>query len=80
MSAATVPHLLGSPIKRKEDPRLITGGASYVDDIRLLDMHYLAVVRSLHAHARIRSIDTAAARSCAPRSRRLAGDEDRGWR
>jgi carbon-monoxide dehydrogenase large subunit len=34
-----------------------------VDDIRLLDMHYLAVVRSPYAHARIRSIDTAAARA-----------------
>jgi carbon-monoxide dehydrogenase large subunit len=61
VSSGPIPHLLGSPIKRKEDPRLIRGGATYVDDIRLLDLHYLAVVRSPYAHARIRSIDTSAA-------------------
>ncbi len=63
MTAATIPHLLGSPIKRKEDPRLITGGANYVDDIRMLDMHYLTVVRSPYGHARIRSIDTSVAKA-----------------
>src|SRR5213593_1335759 len=54
--------MLGSPIKRREDPRLITGQATYVDDIKLPGMLYMAVLRSPYGHARITSIDTAAAR------------------
>src|SRR5687767_571631 len=60
--ATPPPKLVGTPVRRREDPKLITGGATYVDDVRLVDMHYMAVVRSPHAHARIRSIDTSAAR------------------
>ena len=52
----------GLPLKRLEDPRLVTGNGSFVDDIRLPDMLYAGVVRSPYAHARIRSIDVAAAR------------------
>ena len=48
---------------RKEDPRLITGRATYVDDIVLPGMLYAAIVRSPEAHARILSIDTEAARA-----------------
>lgn len=55
--------LVGSPVKRREDPRLITGQATYVDDIKLTGMLYMAVVRSPYGHARINSINTAAARS-----------------
>jgi aerobic carbon-monoxide dehydrogenase large subunit len=51
----------GSPLKRKEDPRFITGGGSYLDDIKLPGMTYAAILRSPYAHARIRSIDTASA-------------------
>ncbi len=54
--------LLGSPIKRREDPRLITGQATYVDDIKLPGMVHMAVLRSPYGHARITSIDTDAAR------------------
>jgi carbon-monoxide dehydrogenase large subunit len=50
-------------LKRKEDPRLIQGLAHYVDDLRLPEMHYVAFVRSPHAHARIRSIDTTRAQT-----------------
>jgi carbon-monoxide dehydrogenase large subunit len=46
----------GQPLKRREDPRLITGAATYVDDLRLPGMLHAAVLRSMHAHARIRSI------------------------
>jgi carbon-monoxide dehydrogenase large subunit len=53
---------VGRALKRKEDPRLITGGATYVDDMVLPGMLYAAIVRSPEAHARIVSIDTAAAR------------------
>jgi carbon-monoxide dehydrogenase large subunit len=49
-------------VKRFEDPRLLTGQGSFVDDMRLPDMLYAAVLRSPHAHAHIRSIDTLAAR------------------
>lgn len=54
--------MLGSPIKRREDPRLITGQATYVDDIKLPGMLHMAVLRSPYGHARINSINTDAAR------------------
>jgi aerobic carbon-monoxide dehydrogenase large subunit len=57
-----VEKLVGKRIRRREDPRLITGTATYVDDIQMPGMHYAAIVRSPHAAARIRSIDTKAAR------------------
>jgi aerobic carbon-monoxide dehydrogenase large subunit len=52
----------GQPLKRFEDPKLVTGRGSYVDDVQLPGMLYAAVLRSPHAHARIRSIDASAAR------------------
>src|SRR5262245_59806112 len=54
--------LVGKGLKRKEDPRLITGTATYVDDIQMPGMHYACIVRSPHAAAGIRSIDTKGAR------------------
>ncbi|HET9753286.1 MAG TPA: molybdopterin cofactor-binding domain-containing protein, partial [Myxococcales bacterium] len=54
--------LFGKSIKRREDPRLITGKGNYVDDVRLPGTLHAAFVRSPHAHARIRGIDTAAAK------------------
>ncbi|MBO0795160.1 MAG: xanthine dehydrogenase family protein molybdopterin-binding subunit, partial [Ktedonobacteraceae bacterium] len=54
--------MVGTPIKRREDPRLITGQATYVDDVKLLGMLHMAVLRSPHGHARINSINTDAAR------------------
>ena len=53
--------LVGKRIRRREDPRLITGTATYVDDIKMPGMHYAVVVRSPHAAAKIRSIDTSKA-------------------
>ena len=53
--------MVGAPVKRREDPRLITGQATYVDDIKLLGMVHMAVLRSPYGHARIRSINTEAA-------------------
>src|SRR5215475_10927282 len=52
--------LTGKRIRRKEDPRLITGTATYVDDIKMPGMHHACIVRSPHGAARIRSVDTAA--------------------
>ena len=53
----------GSSIKRREDPKLITGQGNYVDDIKLFGMLHAMIVRSPHAHARIRNIDTSRARN-----------------
>jgi aerobic carbon-monoxide dehydrogenase large subunit len=55
--------MLGTSIKRREDPRLITGEATYVDDIKLVGMLHMAVLRSPYGHARINSINTEAARN-----------------
>jgi aerobic carbon-monoxide dehydrogenase large subunit len=60
MPTAT-PRLMGAEVKRKEDPRLVTGTSSYVDDIAIPGLHYVAFVRSPHAHARVGTIDTTAA-------------------
>src|SRR5207248_3485490 len=54
--------MVGSPIKRREDPRLITGQSTYVDDIKIVGMLHMAVLRSPYGHARINSINTDAAR------------------
>src|SRR5436309_3534585 len=50
-------------MKRIEDPRLIKGVGTFTDDIRLPDLVHAAILRSPHAHARILSIDTAAAKA-----------------
>src|SRR5262249_44338503 len=55
--------LVGKRIRRREDPRLITGTATYVEDIKMPGMCYAVVVRSPHAAANIRSIDTKQAES-----------------
>src|ERR1700736_2672531 len=52
---------IGKSIKRVEDPRLLTGQGRYIDDIDLPNMLHAAVLRSPRAHARIKSIDIAAA-------------------
>jgi len=54
-------NLIGARVKRKEDPRLITGAGQYTGDISLPGMLHLAFVRSPYAHARIKVIDTTAA-------------------
>ena len=56
-------RLFGSGIRRREDPRLITGGSTYTDDIKLPGMVYAAILRSPHAHARITGINTSAAQA-----------------
>jgi carbon-monoxide dehydrogenase large subunit len=56
---------LGQPVPRFEDPRLLRGGGRYVDDMVLPRVAFGHVLRSPHAHARIRAIDTSRA-SAAP--------------
>src|SRR5215211_2062935 len=57
----TPEKLVGKPIKRREDPRLITGAGSFLDDVKLPGLRYAALARSPHAHAKIVSIDTSRA-------------------
>jgi carbon-monoxide dehydrogenase large subunit len=53
-----LPKLVGQRVKRREDPRLIQGRATYVDDVVLAGMQHMAFKRSDVAHGRIVSIDT----------------------
>jgi carbon-monoxide dehydrogenase large subunit len=55
--------LVGQAIKRREDPRLITGAGNFLDDVKLTGMTHAALVRSPYAHAHIRSIDASKARA-----------------
>ena len=48
---------IGKSIKRVEDPRLLVGKGKYLDDVVLPNMAHVALLRSPHAHARIKSID-----------------------
>jgi len=61
-TVAAPARVFGSGIKRREDPRLLTGTARYTADFTLPGQLYAAIVRSPHGHARIGKIDTAAAK------------------
>ena len=60
-TATKTEPLVGKGVRRKEDPRLLTGAATYVDDIEMPGMRFAAILRSPHAAAKIVRIDTAAA-------------------
>lgn len=53
---------MGARVKRKEDPRLIAGSSSYVDDLRPAGLAHVAILRSPYAHATIKGIDSSRAR------------------
>src|SRR5947207_11975013 len=59
----TRPKIIGARVKRTEDPRLLTGRGSFVDDRQAPNALHVAFRRSEHAHARIVSLDCAAARA-----------------
>jgi carbon-monoxide dehydrogenase large subunit len=54
-------RFVGQAMKRKEDPRLVSGTSTYVDDVVLPGMLHMAIARSIHAHARIKRIDASRA-------------------
>ena len=54
---------VGASVARKQDLRLVTGHGRYTDDISLPGMLHAAMLRSPHAHARIKSIDVSRARA-----------------
>src|SRR3989441_1114161 len=62
MATVAADRLFGKSIKRREDPRFITGRGQYVDDVKLPGMTYAAFVRSPHAHARLNKVDAVAAK------------------
>ena len=66
---------VGTSVPRREDPRFLTGRGGYVGDITVPGMLHGAVLRSPHAHARIRSIDTSAARALPGVVAVLTGEE-----
>src|SRR5258708_33721469 len=74
---------IGQPVRRREDFRFITGNGQYTDDINRPGQCYAVFVRSPHAHATIKHIDTAAA-AAAPgvlgifTGKDLAADKIRG--
>ena len=58
-----LPKLVGQRVKRREDPRLIQGRGTYVDDVKLAGLQHLAFKRSDVPHGRILAIDTRAAKA-----------------
>jgi carbon-monoxide dehydrogenase large subunit/6-hydroxypseudooxynicotine dehydrogenase subunit gamma len=50
-------NVIGRPIKRLEDPRLLVGGGRFVDDLARPGMVHAVILRSPHAHARVRRVD-----------------------
>ncbi|MBI4490939.1 MAG: xanthine dehydrogenase family protein, partial [Deltaproteobacteria bacterium] len=66
---------IGTPVNRKEDPRLLTGRGCYVDDFKLPGMVHCALLRSPHAHARIKRIDLRKAKAHPGVALTLTGEE-----
>ncbi|HYA34261.1 MAG TPA: xanthine dehydrogenase family protein molybdopterin-binding subunit [Candidatus Binataceae bacterium] len=58
-----IPKFVGARVRRREDPRLISGTGTYVDDVKLVGMLTAVTLRSPYAHAKINSIDISKARS-----------------
>jgi carbon-monoxide dehydrogenase large subunit len=63
MAVTPAPKMIGERIKRKEDPRFITGTGKYTDDIKLHGMLYAALLRSDRGHARIKKVDVSKAKT-----------------
>ena len=62
-TSAAPARVFGSGIRRREDPRLLTGTARYTGDLVFPGQTYAAILRSPHGHARIRAIDSAGAKA-----------------
>src|SRR5450759_5884655 len=57
----TTPRFVGKAVNRVEDPQLLTGRTEFIDNVTLSGMVHCAILRSPHAHARIRSVDVSEA-------------------
>src|SRR5690242_9742916 len=78
-TARSLPKLIGEPVRRREDPRLVSGLGTYVDDIKLPGMLHMSIVRSTHAHARLTKVDTSAAKAAEGVSLVMTGAEAKAW-
>ena len=78
-STPVLPKLVGQRVKRREDPRLIQGQGTYVDDVKLVGLRHLAFKRSDVAHGRIQSVDVGAAREMDGVDAVFTGAEIAGW-
>jgi len=76
-SFAKLPHI-GEAVRRKEDYRFLTGSGQYTDDINLPNQRHAVFVRSPHAHAAIRSIDTSRAAAMPGVARIFTGQDIAG--
>jgi aerobic carbon-monoxide dehydrogenase large subunit len=65
MTSPPAGRLVGAPVKRREDGRLVAGRARYLDDLVVPGLLHVAIVRSPHAHARVRGVARDSARSAA---------------
>lgn len=72
-------RVLGKPLLRKEDYRFLTGSGRYLDDIDIPRVLHASFVRSPHAHARIRSIDTREARASSGVIAVVTGTDVNAW-
>lgn len=66
---------IGASVRRREDLRFVSGRGTYTDDINRPGQLYAVILRSPHAHARIRGIDTAAAKAAPGVAAVFTGDE-----
>jgi carbon-monoxide dehydrogenase large subunit len=65
MTAEPAGRLVGASVKRREDGRLVAGRARYLDDLVVPGLLHVAIVRSPHAHARVRGVAREAAKDSA---------------
>ncbi len=65
---------IGQPVRRFEDKRLLSGNGRFQNDNNLLGQAYAYVLRSPHAHARIRALDLAAANAAPGVAMIMTGD------
>ncbi len=73
------PRWVGQPVKRVEDPLLLTGRAKMIDDVELPGMLHCAILRSPYAHARIKSIDAGEAEKLPGVVAVITGEDARRW-
>lgn len=76
---ATKPRWISTPMKRVEDPLLLTGRAEMIDDVELPGMLHCAILRSPHAHAAIKSIDVSEAEKVLGVAAIITGHDAQVW-
>ncbi len=70
--------ILGTPVKRREDPEMLRGDAQFIADLTLPNMLHMAILRSTYGHAEIRRVDTTAAKKMPGVVRVLTAEDIKG--